>query len=449
MRKWQNYIGYGLGDFGLNLYWNSLSLLLIYWYINVMGISAYFAGIIFLIGSIWDAISDPLMALYAEKKKRAGLKYSFQSLLGGIALAVSFLLLFWKPPFEGAPLLISLVFIHIIFRSCYTFASIPYSSLSAHVAKTSEDRTVLSGFRMIFAYGGFLFISLFAFPIIRTMGGREDSYEGFLYFGLLIAVLSLLVFLAFYRNTEEQGPLSTSNQNLHSLIEEWFATVKKNKALHSMLLILFFQASAHLTFFASLVFFLDSYAADLRPKEWVMTSVAVVMLLSTPLWTLIAHKSGKRRTWQMSVFVFALSGGWLFLADPHVISGIPIQILFMAISLAAFGMLIWSMIPDVVEFGESALQIRNEAAVFGLCIFVQKISIGIAGFLVGALLTYIENQPASLFEDQQEGISFLISLLPVILLLGSAVTVLKHPVNRKGHNQTVNNRANKPDQQIA
>ena len=81
MQKWRNYLGYGLGDFGLNLYWNSLSLLLIYWYTNVIGVSAYYAGIIFLIGSIWDAISDPFMALYAERKKRTGVKYSLQTLV--------------------------------------------------------------------------------------------------------------------------------------------------------------------------------------------------------------------------------------------------------------------------------------------------------------------------------------------------------------------------------
>ena len=228
MQKWRNYLGYGLGDFGLNLYWNSLSLLLIYWYTNVIGVSAYYAGIIFLIGSIWDAISDPFMALYAERKKRTGVKYSLQTLVGSLTLAASFLLLLWKPPFQGLWFFTSLIVIHIIFRSCYTIASVPYSALSAHVAKTSEDRTVLSGFRMIFAYGGFLFISLFAFPIIRSMGGHETSYEGFLYFGFLIAILSLVVFLFFYKNTEEEDISQASEHTIGCLLYTSDAALRRD-----------------------------------------------------------------------------------------------------------------------------------------------------------------------------------------------------------------------------
>ena len=38
MSKLRRLAGYGIGDFGLNIYWNTLSLYLIYWYTTVVGL---------------------------------------------------------------------------------------------------------------------------------------------------------------------------------------------------------------------------------------------------------------------------------------------------------------------------------------------------------------------------------------------------------------------------
>ena len=48
-------IGYGIGDIAICLYWSGVGLYLLYFYTDVVGISASLAGLIYFIGMAWDA----------------------------------------------------------------------------------------------------------------------------------------------------------------------------------------------------------------------------------------------------------------------------------------------------------------------------------------------------------------------------------------------------------
>jgi GPH family glycoside/pentoside/hexuronide:cation symporter len=57
---WNRKIGFTVGDFGLNLYWQSVSFFLIYFYTDVVGISAATAGTIFMAATVFEACVDPM-----------------------------------------------------------------------------------------------------------------------------------------------------------------------------------------------------------------------------------------------------------------------------------------------------------------------------------------------------------------------------------------------------
>jgi len=60
-------IGYGIGDYAICLYWSGVSLYLLYFYTDVVGITPQMAGLIYAIGIAWDAITDPFMGYMAER----------------------------------------------------------------------------------------------------------------------------------------------------------------------------------------------------------------------------------------------------------------------------------------------------------------------------------------------------------------------------------------------
>ena len=124
--SWGRKIGYGSGDFAINLYWQGLSLYLFYFYTDVMGLPNYLAGLIYAIGSLWDALTDPAMGYVAERTRSRWGRYRPYLLFTPVPLALSYLLLFWKPDTSSITLLAVVALAgQFLFRLCFTVTSTP------------------------------------------------------------------------------------------------------------------------------------------------------------------------------------------------------------------------------------------------------------------------------------------------------------------------------------
>ena len=119
---------YGIGDYAICLYWSGVSLYLLYFYTDVVGISPLMAGWIYALGIAWDAVTDPFMGYMAERTRTKMGSYRPYIFYGSVPLALSFVLLLWVPPFEGTLLFIFLLLVNLIHRTCFTVVSVPYSS---------------------------------------------------------------------------------------------------------------------------------------------------------------------------------------------------------------------------------------------------------------------------------------------------------------------------------
>ena len=169
-------LGYGIGDIAICLYWSGVGLYLLYFYTDVVGISPSMAGLIYGIGMLWDALTDPFMGYIAERTRTKWGVYRPYLLFGNLPLALSFILLFWVPPFEGSMLFFFLLFTNLLHRTCFTLVSVPFYSLTPRITSDSQERTNLTGFRMMGAQTGTNLMALLAFPIIFWVGGENESF---------------------------------------------------------------------------------------------------------------------------------------------------------------------------------------------------------------------------------------------------------------------------------
>lgn len=60
-------IGYGFGDMSSSMFWKIFSYYLPIFYSNIFGLSLVDAGILVLVTRIWDAVSDPMMGVCADR----------------------------------------------------------------------------------------------------------------------------------------------------------------------------------------------------------------------------------------------------------------------------------------------------------------------------------------------------------------------------------------------
>ena len=90
-------IGYGFGDMSSSMFWKLFSYFLPFFYSNVFGLSLADAGMLMLITRLWDAVSDPMMGILADRTKTRWGKYRPYLLFFALPFAVCGVLLFTTP----------------------------------------------------------------------------------------------------------------------------------------------------------------------------------------------------------------------------------------------------------------------------------------------------------------------------------------------------------------
>ena len=160
-------IGYGFGDMASSMFWKLFSYFLPFFYSNVFGLGLGDAAMLMLITRIWDAVSDPMMGILADRTETRWGKYRPYLLFFAIPFAVCGVLLFTTPD-SGKTLWAYVTY--ILMMTVYTGINVPYGAMLNTMTADSDEKSVLSSYRMFFAYGG-SFIALFAWePLCNLFG---------------------------------------------------------------------------------------------------------------------------------------------------------------------------------------------------------------------------------------------------------------------------------------
>ncbi len=425
--------GYGIGDYAICLYWSGIGLYLLYFYTDVVGISPILAGWIYALGIGWDAITDPFMGYLAERTKTKMGSYRPFIYYGSIPLALSFVLLFWVPPFEGTVLFLFLILVNLIHRSCFTIVSVPYSSLTARITNDSNERTKLTTARMISASFGTLSMSALAFPLIAYFGGADEAF-GFLWLAIISGLVAIsLLSVTVYSVREKVDEIVTSNlPNFVSITK----TVVTNYPFWIVFGCILILGSTGVMFNKNLIYFVK-YGLELHEYQGLILGVSSgASFLSLPFWAYLALKIGKRETWLISMTI-AFIGLLLFFYYPIAsLNELLILLALIGVGNGAGGVLFWSMLPDTVEYGEWKSGIRTESSLYGFMTFAQKSSIAVAALILGFLLSGIGFEPNQIqSEETISGMKFMMSWIPICGIIISLVLMYFYPISTKFHGE--------------
>ncbi|WP_083384370.1 MFS transporter [Cupriavidus sp. USMAHM13] len=422
-------LGFGIGDFAFNLYWQATTLYLLYYYTDVVGLSAATAGWIFGAAMLWDALCDPVAGFLANRTRTRWGRYRPYLLFGCIPLALSFIAMFYPSAATGDRLLALVLGTHMLFRTAYTVLSMPYNSLMATLTRSSQERGGLAAARMVCASSAGLLVALLTLKLVHGFGAGDEK-QGFLAVMTLYAVVSLPVFLLTFLSTEERV-----QADAHTLsVRDALAVVLRNRAF---LLVCGMSVAlmAAGTFLSKTLPYVLKYA--LHREDLIGTALGVVALqvfIAVPLWAWLMRRTSKR--------LVALAGGGLAIGAYAVLGalgtpGVPALLLLLGVigfASAATLLASWAMIPDTVEYGEWRTGIRGEGTIFGVIAFAQKgalaIAVGGVGHLLGAL-GFAANQaqaPATL-----DGIWAMLWQGPMALLVVGMVFAYFYPVTPGMH----------------
>jgi GPH family glycoside/pentoside/hexuronide:cation symporter len=187
--------GYAVGDFGINLYFISVMTYLLYFYTDVLGISAVAAGGVFAVARFIDAITDPLMGMIAERTRSRWGRMRPYLLFGAIPLGLISILTFTVPDLGEGGKLVWAYTTYIFFGLIYTVVTIPYATLTASLTADYQARTRLSTYRIGCAFAGGFMVSVGTIPFVGMFADEATGFQMLMVvFGLIATGLLWVTF---------------------------------------------------------------------------------------------------------------------------------------------------------------------------------------------------------------------------------------------------------------
>ena len=252
-------IAYGLGAIGKDMVYALSASYVMYYYQDIMGLSAGFVGFILMIARIFDAINDPFMGVLVAKTNTQYGKFRPWIISGTVLNAFVLYALFAAPHLEGSSLMVYFAVVYILWGVTYTMMDIPYWSIIPAVTDNPKDRESLSVVGRTCAGVGNALITVFTVIAVAMLGSGNER-AGFKRFALIVAVLfvvfELILFLVMKEQAQEKSEMTTT-----SVGEMFRALFRNDQAVITVITIILINSALYIT--SNLIIYFFKY--DLGP----------------------------------------------------------------------------------------------------------------------------------------------------------------------------------------
>ena len=194
-------IGYGLGDTAGNFVYQSVLLLLGFFYTEIYGLDTATVASIFLIVRIVDAITDPLMGVLVDRTNTKWGKYRPYLLFLCVPYAIASVLVFTVPAFGPQGKIIYAYTTYITLMLLFTAINIPYGAMTGVMTSDPKERASINATRFMFATGGGLIVTSLVLPMTKLWDNPAEGYRNAM---VLMAILSVVLFVICFVTTRER-----------------------------------------------------------------------------------------------------------------------------------------------------------------------------------------------------------------------------------------------------
>ena len=445
-------IGYGFGDMSSSMFWKVFSYYLPFFYSNVFGLSLVDAGVLVLVTRIWDAVSDPMMGIIADRTQTRWGKYRPYLLWVAPLFSIAGILLFTTPDWSYGAKLIYAYVTYILMMTIYTAINVPYGAMLGVMTDDSQEKTVFSSFRMFFAYGG-SFVALAAWePLVNFFkaGGGPTSLA-WQHAMMVIAAACLVLFLLTFALTRERlKTVSTVSigKDFRSLLSNrpWWLLICAALCFNLFCTV---RGATVAYYFADIIGFdrvlklsIVNYQLSIIFYAGLFLSVGEVSNMVGVACTVpLARRLGKKSLFMVvNAVLLVLSVAFFFI--PVSPAGFWLMLLFQVFISILTGMmspLVWSMYADVSDYAELRYKTASTGLIFSSSSMAQKFGGAIGGAAVLWLLSacgYVprtdEQLAAQALITQPESallcLRYLMSFIPATVALISILTCHFYPL---------------------
>ena len=405
-------IGYGLGDFGSNVVFQTILILLPSFYTDVFGLAPAAMGTMFLAVRLLDTITDPIMGILADNTNTRWGKFRPYLLWFAIPFSVVFVLTFITPGFSDGSKLTYAYCTYSLLMVLYTVVNIPYCALGGVITSDSQERVSANSYRFFIATSAGVLISFFA-PGMVNHFGNGNQQAGYPYAMAVFGFLAVLAFFGCFSLTKERVKQVAKTKGSFALD---FKTLLKNDqwlVVATLFLVLLIPIVLR---GASQVYYVKWFIGKPELIAAFLTTGTFCQMIGAGFASSLTSKLGKVPSY-IAVQSIIVTGSIAL----YFVSSSNIWIIFILFGLINFFVqmgapILFSMAADTVEYGELKSGRRVTGLVFSGALFALKLGVAIGGWLIGLVLAYYgyDGQADSQSTEAIRGIVLSLTLFPAI-----------------------------------
>lgn len=423
----KQFAAYGLGAVGKDMVYALSASYIMYYYQDILGLSATFVGFILMIARVFDAANDPFMGVVVAKTNSRWGKFRPWLFTGTILNAFVLYALFAAPAVSGKALMIYFAVMYILWGVTYTMMDIPFWSMIPAVTSTVKDRENLSVVGRTSAGVGYALINVFTVMAVSKLGGGIER-TGFRLFALIIAILFVIFILFTCFTIREQ---KEENMQTTSVKEMFKALFNNDQAIVTVVTIVLINSALYIT--SNLLIYFFKY--DIGGTTWkdaytLFTSVGGIsqILGMMAVYPILRSKLSNTIIFKLSlclaIFGYAFLLALCLLGYSSVLTMLMVPGVMIFVANGILTVLTTVFLANTVDYGEVKTGHREESVIFSMQTFVVKAASGLAVFITGVSLDLIgltskdvlgEGIPT--FSSPLLGLRLLMTILPMIGLV--------------------------------
>ena len=433
-------IKFGAADFGLSALTSLIQFYMLFYYTDVVGISAAVAGTAILVGKLtWDMINDVLCGWVTDRTKSRWGRRRPYLMFCSVPMGLTFWLVLSLPKgMNNIEAFFAILFTFLIYDTFQSMIVAAYYSMTAEITTDYNERTSVATVRMIFNVIGYIFgagvTTVLAAAISTNFGATKQTAWSIvgLVFGIFAAATVLLTGL-----TVRSAPAVDSAPSTIPPVKSVTQSLK-NRPFLKLLFISGIMSIAFTVVTTMMPYYIKYKAQMENQQALIMFSMLAVLGICLVPCMKISEKIGKAKAYALGLAIAASALMFGFFMPTYPGLMIYAVAVVAGLGFSAQWVCPHSMMPDVIEYDELATGQRREGIFYGIWSMNGKITGAFGSALCGWVLSwvgYVDNAKQS--ASAMMGIRILFTVVPAVLLFVCVPMLIKYPITRESHAKVV------------
>jgi len=426
-------LGFGAGDMAVNIVMITMQLIIAFFYTDIYGLDPVDMGVLFIVVRLIDAISDPVMGMITDKCHSRHGHYRPFMLWFAIPFGVAVYLAFITPDVAYTYKLAWAYFSYILLTLMFTIVTIPYISLIGVITNDPAERLSANGYRFVLVKVAAFLVTIVvpALAMYLGDGNMQDGYQPAM--GLMGILGSALFLFCFFTTKERIKPVIEKIK-----LKEQARLLIRNDQWIILCIVLILLMCGFVIRGSVGAYYAKYYlnGGDELISPFLATGVtASILAMIASTWITKSYCKIKLFKYsQVLTFVLCIAM-YLMVDQGDVVLAFIFTFLIWFVA-DQYMPIFWSSIAEAVDYGHRKTGTRVSGLAFGGISFCQKLGMGVAGGLLGYLLSYF-NYQADVEQSAYtlNGLALMATVIPALFHLAVGLIMQKYLISNEYYDE--------------